>query len=227
MNYSIDDLIEILKKLRAPDGCPWDREQTHQSIKTCLIEEAYEVADAVDSGDPMKLADELGDVLLQVVFHAQLGVEEGTFSMDDVYRFVCEKMIRRHPHVFRDTKVRDSEEVLANWDAIKKEENGGQTVAESMQSITKSLPGILRAEKIQKKAFRAEYPLPDEESAGAQIVSFIQSLTAENAFESLGMLQFLTARLAQLYSINPEDALESANKRFISEFSASENAKKC
>ena len=227
MNYSIEDLIDILKKLRAPGGCPWDREQTHQSIKSCLIEEAYEVADAVDTGDPMKLADELGDVLLQVVFHAQLGVEEGTFSMNDVYRFVCEKMIRRHPHVFRDTVVHDSEEVLANWDAIKKVENGGQTVTESMQSITKSLPGILRAGKIQKKASRAGYSLPDLEEAVDTLKDILSHISEENAYVSLGEIQFLTARISQLYSVNAEDALESANKRFISEFSASENVKKC
>ena len=227
MNYNMDDLIEILKKLRAPDGCPWDREQTHESIKTCLIEEAYEVADAVDTGDPMKLADELGDVLLQIVFHAQLGVEEGTFSMDDVYRFICEKMIRRHPHVFKDTTVRDSEEVLANWDAIKKAENGDQTVTESMQSITKSLPGILRAGKIQKKAIRAGFPLPDEQESIEKIRRLLNEISPDNSFEAVGEIQFLVARISELYHVNAEDALESANKRFISEFSASEYAKKC
>ena len=227
MNYKIDDLIDILKKLRAPDGCPWDREQTHESIKTCLIEEAYEVADAVDSKDPMKLADELGDVLLQIVFHAQLGVEEGTFSMDDVYRFVCEKMIRRHPHVFQDVVVQNSEDVLTNWDAIKKEENGQTTVSESMRSITKTLPAILRAGKIQKKARRAEYPLPTEDEIKAKLSNLLDNLSEDNAYETLGKIQFLTAGLSEIYSVNSEDALEAENKRFISEFSLTENEKKC
>lgn len=227
MNYKIDDLIDILKKLRAPGGCPWDREQTHESIKTCLIEEAYEVADAVDSKDPMKLADELGDVLLQVVFHAQLGVEEGTFSMDDVYRFVCEKMIRRHPHVFKDVNVENSEEVLANWDAIKKEENGQKTVSESMRTITKSLPAILRAGKIQKKARRADYQLPTEQEIRSQLSALIENISKENAYDTIGKIQFLTAGLSEIYSVNSEDALETENKRFIFEFSTTENEKKC
>ncbi len=227
MKYSMNDLMDILVKLRAPDGCPWDREQTHESIKTCLIEEAYEVADAIEEKDPMKLADELGDVLLQIASHAQLGIEEGSFSMDDVYQAVCEKMIRRHPHVFRDTKVSGTEEVLSNWDAIKKEENKQQTVSETMLGITKSLPAILRAAKIQKKAERAEYPIEGREESIQKCIQLLEGLGEENAFSAIGELEFLLANLSRIYSVNPEDALETQNKRFISAFSATENAKKC
>ena len=114
------EFCDIIEKLRAPDGCPWDREQTHKSLTKCLLEEAYEASDAIDEGDPMKIADELGDVLLQVVMHAQIGKEEGTFTIDDVTDAVSRKMIQRHPHVFGDVRVKDSDEVLSNWEEIKK-----------------------------------------------------------------------------------------------------------
>ncbi len=198
------EFCDIVEKLRAPDGCPWDREQTHKSLAKCLLEEAYEANDAIYEGDPMKMADELGDVLLQVVMHAQIGKEEGTFTIDDVTDAVSRKMIERHPHVFGDTKVRDSEEVLDNWEKIKKTQRGQKTVFESMESITKSLPSLSRATKVIGKAVKGNLYSVDE-------IEY-----AEGA--AIGEKLFKICAAAYKNGIDPETELALFTKNFIKNF---------
>lgn len=149
--YNIDDLLEIMKILRNPDGCPWDREQTHRSIRRDLLEEAYEVADAIDRGKPESLCEELGDLLLQVVFHAQIAAENGEFDFSDAVDGVCRKMILRHPHVFGDVSADSTDEVLKNWDAIKRLEKDIKSPAEELDAVAHTLPALMRAAKLSSK----------------------------------------------------------------------------
>ena len=199
-----NDFCDIIEKLRAPGGCPWDREQTHMSLKKHLIEEAYEVADAIEGGNPMEIADELGDVLLQVVMHAQIGKEEGTFDINDVTDLVSKKMIERHPHVFGDVSVKNSDEVLDNWEEIKKAQRGQTTVYESMQSVTKSLPALSRTQKVIKKAVKGNLYNIEEETAVNE--------------EVLGQKLFELCALAVESGIDAEESLVSYTKKFIENF---------
>ena len=158
--YNFDDLVEIVSLLRAPGGCPWDREQTHESIKRNLVEESYELIEAIDGGKPEKIADESGDLLLQVVFHAVIGSDNGEYDVSDVTDAICRKLIHRHPHVFGDVSVSGSGEVLKNWDAIKRDDRNQKSIAEELRGVSKYLPQLMRAEKIQKKAEKAGYTDP-------------------------------------------------------------------
>lgn len=198
------EFCKIIEKLRSPGGCPWDREQTHRSLSKHLIEEAYEAADAIEEGDSEKMADELGDVLLQVVMHAQIGKEEGTFTIDDVTDAVSRKMIERHPHVFGEVSVSCSDEVLDNWEQIKKEQRGQKTVYEAMQSVTKSLPALTRATKIIGKAVKANLYSVD---------------SCENAKkEEIGGKLFGVCAVAYKNGIDPEEALAAFTKKIIKNF---------
>lgn len=244
--YKIGDLLDIMKLLRSENGCPWDREQTHESIRFCLIEEAYEAADAISSGDADAMADELGDVLLQVVFHAQIGREAGTFTFDDVVGKVCEKMVRRHPHIFADaasgpfSKALTSGEVLENWDEIKKQEKGMKTHADALVDVVRSLPALTRAEKVGKKAAKVGFdfdgwrgPLEKvaEEAAEVEAAAARRDELAEtNAMaenqeacqdqvaEEIGDLLFSVVNLARFLKVNPEDALTKSTDKFIARF---------
>ena len=167
--YSIGDLLTIMEVLRSENGCPWDREQTHESIRQNFIEETYEVAEAIDNNDVPLLREELGDVLLQVVFHARISEEAGEFSFDDVADEVCRKLVIRHPHVFGDVQVANSGEVLVNWDKIKEETKHRETVSESLQSVSRTLPSLMRASKIAKKTKKGGYAKPLEETVAAII----------------------------------------------------------
>lgn len=199
------EFCDIIEKLRAPEGCPWDREQTHQSLKKHLIEEAYEAADAIEEGDYNAIADELGDVLLQVVMHAQIGKEEGTFDINDVTDIVSRKMIERHPHVFGDVSVKNSDEVLDNWEEIKKAQRGQKTVYESMESVTKSLPALLRTQKVIEKAVKGNlYNIGEEETTVNE--------------EELGRKLFELCALAVKSGIDAEESLISFTKKFIKNF---------
>ena len=198
------EFCKIIEKLRAPGGCPWDREQTHESLKKCLIEEAYETCDAIDEGVPEKIADELGDVLLQVVMHSQIGREEGTFSIDDVTDAVSRKMIERHPHVFGDVKVKDSAEVLDNWEEIKKTQRGQKSVYESMQSVTKSLPALSKATKIIGKAVKGNLYCCDNKETVCG--------------EEIGRRLFELCALAYCNNLDPEAELRDFTKKFIKNF---------
>ena len=198
------DFCKIVEKLRAPDGCPWDREQTHQTLAKHLLEEAYEAADAIEEGDSEKIADELGDVLLQIVMHAQIGSEEGTFTIDDITDAVSRKMIERHPHVFGNVSVKNSEEVLDNWEEIKKAQRGQKTVYEAMQSVTRSLPALTRATKIIGKAVKGN------------LYSVEHCETAQE--EAIGEKLFEICALAYKNGIDPEAQLALFTKKFIKNF---------
>ncbi len=156
-NPAINDLLAIMAKLRSPRGCPWDREQDHKSLRFHAVEEVYELLDAIDAGDDHEMAEELGDLLLQVVFHCQLARERGAFDFEDVARRICDKLIRRHPHVFGDVKVKNVDEVWANWDKIKKAEKAGTRHhrPSALDGIPRQLPALMRAEKLVKKARKA------------------------------------------------------------------------
>lgn len=155
--YKFDDLLRIMEILRAPDGCMWDREQDHHSIRRNFIEETYEVCEAIDDEDTEHMKEELGDVLLQVVFHTQMEKEKGTFDIDDVADGICKKLIFRHPHIFGNVEVASSEEVLRNWDDLKRKEKHQETDTQALESVAKSLPSLIRAEKLQKKAAKVGF----------------------------------------------------------------------
>ena len=152
--YTISDLLEIMRLLRTPEGCPWDREQTHESIRSNLLEETHEALEAIDRGDMPLLQEELGDVLLQVVFHAQMEQEKGSFTFDDVVDGICKKLVVRHPHVFGGVTADDAGQVLKNWDAIKRETKGGKTQADMLRAVPRALPALMRAGKVQNRARR-------------------------------------------------------------------------
>ncbi len=162
---TLDDLVDIMAKLRGNPGCPWDKSQTHETLKPFLIEEAYEVIDAIDRNNKDDLVEELGDLLLQIVFHSRLAQERGDFDIGDVINGVCNKMVRRHPHIFGDITVDGTEEVLKNWEEIKREEKDMKTEAQSMMNLPKTLPALMKAFKVQEKAARVGFDWDDVKGA--------------------------------------------------------------
>ena len=225
-------LVDIMARLRAPDGCPWDREQTHETLKPYLIEEAYEVLDAINEDNPEELTGELGDVLLQVVFHAQVARESGHFEIEDVARAISDKLVRRHPHVFGDVEAKDSEEVLANWEQIKQEERQkkGQENPSLLDGIPRHLPALQRAERIQKKAARVGFDWEHTEQiavkAREEVEEFIEVLASEDRdkmLDELGDVLFSIVNLARFVGLPPEDALTRTNTKFIQRFNYIEN----
>lgn len=217
-------LQEIIAVLRGPNGCPWDKEQTHESLKKYLIEETYEVIEAIDSGDIDHLVEELGDVLLQVMLHAQIGEDEGYFAIDDVIEALSTKMIRRHPHVFGNRVVEDSEEVLRNWQEIKKQEKG-ETETSLLDGISMSMPNLLRAYEIQKKAAKVGFDwqeiTPALEKVKEELEEFeneIKTASLLNAKKEFGDILFAFVNVARFLKIHPEEALFETNEKFIRRF---------
>lgn len=228
-HYSFPDLVELIRILRSEEGCPWDREQNHHSIRRNLLEEAYEAAEAIDREDPKALCEELGDVLMQVVFHARLEEEAGGFNIDDVADGVCKKLIYRHPHVFSTLTVSGAEEVLANWDVIKRKEKGQTTSASAMDAVAKSLPALWRAEKIQSKAAKVGFDWPDVSGALDKVAEETDELRRAaagdgNPAEELGDLLFSVVNVARFLSADPEQALGSACDKFVRRFRRVEEA---
>ncbi len=224
---SLERILEIMAQLRGEGGCPWDKEQTHESLKRYLIEEAYEVAEAVDADDMDKLCDELGDVLLQVVFHAQIGKESHDFDIFDVLDAISEKMIRRHPHVFGEVKnVDTSDKVLSVWESIKAKENGGDKPRHLMD-MPKNLPALLRAQKIQEKAALVGFDWPDVSGVWSKVEEEMAELLAAASGagqkEELGDLLFALVNLARFLGINAEEALAAANNKFVKRFEYVDN----
>ena len=173
MEYNVKPITDVMNTLLGENGCPWDKEQTHESLRKNLLEEAHEVVEAIDSNDMVHLKEELGDVLLQVVFHAKLAEQEGQFNLNDVVDAITEKMIRRHPHIFADVKADDAETVLTNWEEIKKKEKAGKGETESksiMSKLPPTLPALMKAEKVQQKAHRVGFDWDDIEGPKAKIV---------------------------------------------------------
>lgn len=227
--YDFNDLIHIMEILRGPNGCMWDREQDHTSIRRNFIEETYEVVEAIDEQDVEHLKEELGDVLLQVVFHTQMEKEKGNFDMDDVANGICQKLIFRHPHIFGEVEVSSSAEILSNWEDLKKKEKHQQTASDTLESVARSLPGLIRAEKVQKKAAKVGFDWPDVSGAMEKVreetAELEQALRGEGSVEDeLGDLLFAAVNAARFCKVDPERALEKTTDKFIRRFRAVEEA---
>ena len=219
----LERLRAIVSVLRSPEGCPWDREQTHESLRAGLLEEACEAIDAITRADDANLREELGDLLLQIVFHADLAGERGAFTFDDAAHHICEKLIRRHPHVFGDVDASDTQAVLRQWEQIKREEKGEN--ASVMDGIPRALPALVRAANVQKKAARVGFDWPD----AAGVIDKFREELAELSVEigggdsgrlehEIGDLLFTAVNMARKLGVEPELALEHANQRFIARF---------
>ena len=214
--YNVSDLVDIMELRRSPEGCPWDREQDHASIRRNLIEEAYEAAEAIDLDDKAGLVEELGDVLLQIVFHCQMEREAGGFTLDDVADGVCKKLIYRHPHVFADTTVSGAAEVLENWDALKRKEKKQETAADAIEAVARSLPALWRAEKICSKAIKADIlPAGAEDAEKALAVTSEVIPDSDEPEKAVGDMLFAAVRVAKALGVDPEQALTGATDRFV------------
>lgn len=224
-------LVAIMEALRAPDGCPWDQEQTHETLKQYLLEETYETLDAIDAGDMPELRDELGDVLLQVVFHAQLAAERSDFTVDDVAASICDKMIRRHPHIFGNVNVETADEVVTNWEAIKRKERAAKAAVKDtvppspFAGVPKTLPALMRAVKLQWKAAKRGFDWPSDEGVLEKLQEELQEIREarkrgdqENLAEEFGDALFLLANLARHWKIEPEQALVGTCKKFTARY---------
>ena len=227
--YTVNQLLEIMTALRSPGGCPWDIEQTHQSIRNDAVEEAYEVADAIDSNDTEALCEELGDMLLQVVFHSRIAEEDGEFTFENVVDGICKKLILRHPHVFGEEEVENSSEVLDLWDSIKKEEKHQQTFTETLKSVPSAFPALMRSAKVQKRAVKS----------GVKPINVLEDKSLQNAvlkleeaykkndndavFAAFGKLLFLSAGLQQTLKVNSEEALNKVTDEYIASFEKAES----
>jgi tetrapyrrole methylase family protein/MazG family protein len=227
-------IVAVMARLRAPGGCPWDREQTHATLRTYLIEEAYEVLDALDSADDVKFAEELGDLLLQVLFHAQIASEEGRFAINDVIREIYEKMIRRHPHVFGEKRAKDAAEVLRNWEIIKQEErrnNSGQSAAEPkpvsiLDGVPRTLPALLEGLQLTRKAARIGFDWHNVEGIfdklteeAAELRHALDKKESPSRVESeMGDLLFVAVNLARFLDVDPEIAMKKASSKFSRRF---------
>ena len=224
MNYpEIERLIKIIKTLRSENGCAWDREQTHRTLRKNMLEEAYEAVDAIDDNDVNHLKEELGDVLLQVVLHSQIAEDTDEFNIEDVAKGISDKLIRRHPHVFGDTKVKTTQDIVQNWELIKQKEK--QHRKSLMDGISKSQSALMSAQKISKKAVSVGFEWPNEETlidcVKSEIVEFREAIKKKdniNAEEELGDLLFAVVNLARWNKIDAEQALLKANKKFMKRF---------
>jgi len=236
-----EKLVALQARLRAPNGCPWDREQTHSSLRTYLVEEAYEVLDALESGDDAKLAEEMGDLLLQIVFHSQIAREEARFTIADVIREIHQKMVRRHPHVFGEKRAKDAAEVLKNWESIKSEERREKRAKvlddakqkENPESLLaglpRGLPAALEGFQLTRRAARIGFDWDDAEGIfekireeGAELRHALETKDQRRIEEEIGDLLFAAVNLARFVQVDPEIALKKANAKFASRFRAME-----
>lgn len=223
--YDINDLLKIMELLRSPGGCPWDAEQTHESIRNSLIEETYEVIEAINKKDKTLLHEELGDVLLQVVFHARMEEEEGSFNFNDVCDGICKKLVERHPHVFGDVSVENTDDVLSNWDTIKRKSKGQKTQGSAMEKIPKEMPALMRAEKIQSKAKKAGFDWDEIDGAlealESEIIELREAMRSGEAKEienEMGDVLFSCVNVSRFLKVDPELALTASNEKFITRF---------
>ncbi|MBR2327666.1 MAG: nucleoside triphosphate pyrophosphohydrolase [Clostridia bacterium] len=229
-DYTFNDLVDIMEILRSENGCPWDREQHHKTIRNNLIEECYEAVEAIDTENSELLREELGDVLLQVVFHAKISEDDGGFNIDGVADRICKKLILRHPHVFGDVAVSDSGEVLKNWDAIKKKEKSLESGSSVMKSVSPALPALMRASKVQKKAANEHFDfnntaetiekLTEELS---ELKEAIESGNKDNIEEEFGDLLFSAVNLSRFIKVNAEEALTHSTNKFVTRFERCEH----
>ncbi len=225
--YCLQDLVRVMAKLRGEGGCPWDRKQTHQTLRKYLLEEAYEACGAIDEGDMDHLADELGDVLLQVVFHAEIGRERGEFDILDIATAICRKMIRRHTHIFGEAHCESPEQVSQNWEQIKREERGQVTQAEVLADVSSALPALTRAAKVQKKAAGVGFDWDTALEALPKVAEEAEEVRAElsarhDPAEELGDLLFACVNVVRLAGCDPEEALTFATDKFVRRFTEME-----
>ena len=221
--YRMNNLLQIMELLRAPGGCPWDRAQTHQSIRPNMLEEAYEAADAIDRLDMSNLKEELGDVLLQVVFHARIAQEAGAFSFDDVVDGVCKKLVFRHPHVFGTAQASGAQRGRSSWEAQKRVEKGQHTAADTLDSVARALPALTRASKLQGKAAKAGFDWRDASPALDKLCEELEELKTalrehSNVEEELGDLLFAAVKVGRFAQVDGEAALQKACEKFIRRF---------
>ena len=228
-SYNMQDLLEIMKLLRSPGGCPWDAQQTHESIKKNLIEETYEVIEAINKDDKVLLCEELGDLLMQVVFHAQMEQEAGVFDFDAVADGICKKLIERHPHVFGQVEISGVDDVLTNWNAIKMKTKKQKTTTDSMLSVPRELPALMRATKLQKKAADVGFDWSDVSGALDKLEEEISELRhaiangdSENTAEELGDVLFSAVNVSRFVKADAEEALTSASDKFLARFTTVE-----
>ena len=226
-----EKFVDIMAQLRSENGCPWDREQTHETLKKYLIEEAYEVIDAIDSGDMDELRGELGDLMLQVLFHAQLAKEQGIFDIDDVIEGITSKLIRRHPHVFGDTQVENAEEVLTRWEQIKLGEKGYEHRKSVLDGVPNSLPALIKAMEISKRAAKTGFEWPNLDAVVEKLHEEVDELKhelhagdRERIAEEIGDLLFTVVNVARWTKVDPEDSLRTMTKRFSDRFRRIEDA---
>jgi tetrapyrrole methylase family protein/MazG family protein len=226
MDRKLSDLAAIMDRLREEDGCPWDRKQTHESLKNYLIEEAYEVIEAIESGNDSNLKEELGDLLFQVIFHSRLAKEKGTFTLEDVLTEISEKMIRRHPHVFGAGNLKDSDEVLEQWEQIKQKEKKRDSI---LDGIPNALPTLIRAKRIQERAARVGFDWPKTEDVWKKVEEEWEELQQarknndhENIVEEIGDLLISIVNLGRFIDVDADDALKKSIDKFIRRFSAIE-----
>lgn len=215
-------LVDVLARLRGPGGCPWDQEQTHDSLKRSLLEESYEVLEAIDNKVPARLTEELGDVLLQVLFHAQIAAEAGDFTVDDVVESLRDKLVRRHPHVFGDATVKDAREVEANWERLKQQEREGREEASALGNVPASTPALAYGQLIQDRASRAGFDFDGMDGVLDKVVEEIGEMEEASSQEErageFGDLLFTLVNVGRWMGIHAEDALRQANARFYGRF---------
>ncbi len=225
-NYTYDDLVQVVAILRGPGGCPWDAEQTHDSIARNFLEEVYEYLEAADQDSPDHMCEELGDVLLQVLFHSCMEEEAGRFTQNDVCDMVCKKLIFRHPHVFGTTEVADSAEVLTNWDTLKMEEKSQHSYSDTLEAVAKNLPATWRAEKLVKKASKCGFVWDNLEEAVTKVNEEVKELNQalENPAEELGDVLFATVAASYQAGLDPEALLHQACEKFTARFSKMEKS---
>lgn len=222
------EMLEVIEALRAPEGCPWDREQTHRTLRPYLLEETYELLEAIDSEDDEEISEELGDVLLQVFMHHAIAQEEGRFNIAEVAHHATAKMINRHPHVFGDVEARTAEQVLQNWEGLKSTEARKRGRVSALEGAPKTLPALAWALSLQKRAARVGFDWPDDEGVLDKVAEEARELAAETTKqrqeEELGDLLFSLVNLARRLKINPEDALRQSSGRFVGRFESMEAA---
>lgn len=223
--YDINDLISLIALLRAPGGCPWDREQTHRSIKKNFIEETYEVIEAINKNSTDGLREELGDVLMQILLHTQMESEAGNFDFNDVCDELCKKLIVRHPHVFGDVKASNTSEALSSWDAVKQSIKGIKKQSEAMDSIPVELPALMRAQKVQSKAAKVGFDWENQNGAFEKLSEEIDELknavslnNQDNIKEELGDVLFSCVNISRFLDVDSEEALKASTDKFVSRF---------
>lgn len=228
--YTVSDLVEIMALLRGEGGCPWDREQTHESIRKNLIEETYEAAEAIDSKDPEKLREELGDVLLQVVFHSEIERERGSFDFDDVCDGICRKLILRHPHIFGDESLSDSGEVADRWDEIKKESQGLDTAVSTLRAVPGHLPALMRSAKLQQRAEKAcgthhdiIWSLRKLDEEVTELKEAVRANDIVRCADEVGDVLFSAVNAARALDLEPEQCLFAVDEKFIKRVEAVEH----